>query len=451
MKKILFLFLLLKNLLPAQTVQGRIFGTQQYMNQIRLSDTSYIKNAADIERFTLDFKQNGSMSEVTIPVVFHVVYSSQASPITLEDIKAQVNQLNIDFNTPSNPYTSDSRYSIDGHEEELTYLHPADRYEHFAARAARPMIKFCFPQFDPQGNHTTGVLFVPSQTSVWNIGNGIKQSELGGSTPWDPQAYCNIWVTDLSDKTAGFAQMPGGQTTTDGIVIDQQYFRRADGSVSPLLGGNDFALGKTLVHLMGSYLNLYELWNDYIYCADDLVDDTPIHNAPNYGKSEYRHVTTCDGNAVEMTMNLMDSGCDSTMYMFTWGQVARMQATLALGGPRYGLTQTPIGCATPGLNSPDDRSASSTLNRLPLQVKAIPNPNPGNFTVQIQSGDETTSEVNVQVFNQSGMLIYQTKNMLVPSTLLSIPIYGSEWPTGIYRIRVIAGQQTQIKQVVINH
>ena len=445
-------FLILLLIFPistkAQSLQERKFGTQQYINQIRLSDTAYVKSVADIERYTLDFKQNGSMSEVTIPVVFHVVYAGQTPTISVADITAQVAQLNTDFNTPSNPYTSDSRYSMSGYEKELTYLHPADNYEHFAARAARPMIKFCLPLQDPQGNQTTGIVFVPSSAvGTWGVNNGIKQSELGGSTPWNPQEYCNIWVTDLSDKIAGFAQMPGGQISTDGIVIDQQYFKRADGS-TPLIGGEDFAMGRTLVHLMGSYLNLYELWNDYIYCADDYVDDTPIHNAPNYGKNEYRHVTTCEGNAVEMTMNLMDSGCDSTMYMFTWGQVARMQATLSLGGSRHGLTQTPVSCLTP---IPQERAEDVITNNASLQVRAIPNPNSGNFVVQVQSSDEKNTEARVQVFNETGLLMSEVKNVIVSGVQLNVSIYGNEWPTGIYRIRVIAGQNVQVTQVVINH
>jgi hypothetical protein len=61
------------------------------------------------------------------------------------------------------------------------------------------------------------------------------------------------------------------------------------------------ALCRTLTHLMGNYLNLYDLWNESQPCADDYVDDTPIHNAPNGRFWQYRHVSTCDGSPVEMT------------------------------------------------------------------------------------------------------------------------------------------------------
>jgi hypothetical protein len=36
------------------------------------------------------------------------------------------------------------------------------------------------------------------------------------------------------------------------------------------------------VHLVANYLGIYELWNEVTPClADDFVDETPNHNAPN--------------------------------------------------------------------------------------------------------------------------------------------------------------------------
>jgi len=293
--------------LSAQTVQGRKYGTQAYMKNIRLTDSTFQEKTSKIEQHTLEFKQYGSMDTFEIPVVFHIIYTDQPALVSAADIQAQLAQLNVDFFAPANLYTSDESYTFEG-KEGLTYLHPADRYEGYASKTGLPMIKFCFPELDPQGDSTSGVLYVTSSVKNWGLSDSLKRSDLGGSSPWNPQNYCNIWVTSLADSIAGYAQMPGGNSATDGIVIDQKYFLRANGSVPQEAGGNDFALGRTLVHLMGSYLNLHELWNEETPCTDDFVEDTPIHNAPNYGKNEYKHVTTCDGNAVEMTMNLMDSG-----------------------------------------------------------------------------------------------------------------------------------------------
>lgn len=134
--------------------------------------------------------------------------------------------------------------------------------------------------------------------------------------------------------------MPGGPEETDGIVIDYQFFGTIGTSREPY---ND---GKTLTHLVGSYLGLYELWNEERPCWDDYVNDTPIHNAPNYGPTnEYKHVSTCPGNPVEMSMNFMDNSDDEYLYLFTAGQMMRIHAVLTKGGPRHKLTNSQTLCS----------------------------------------------------------------------------------------------------------
>jgi hypothetical protein len=120
--------------------------------------------------------------------------------------------------------------------------------------------------------------------------------------------------------------MPGGPSATDGIVLDYRFL----GSLGTVKAPYD--QGKTLTHLVGNYLGLNDLWGNG-HCADDLVDDTPPHNAPNFGCPGYRHISTCDDNPVEMTMNFMDNTDDACMYMFTAGQVRRMRAALGESGP----------------------------------------------------------------------------------------------------------------------
>ena len=53
---------------------------------------------------------------------------------------------------------------------------------------------------------------------------------------------------------------------------------------------------------------------------------------PNFGKPTFPHVTCNNGPNGDMFMNYMDYVDDDAMFMFTAGQVARMNATLA--GPR---------------------------------------------------------------------------------------------------------------------
>ncbi len=71
-------------------------------------------------------------------------------------------------------------------------------------------------------------------------------------------------------------------------------------------------------------------------CGDtDLVDDTPNQFDKNFGRPEFPHVSCHNGPHGDMFINYMDYVDDDAMFMFTHGQVMRMQATLA--GPRSGL------------------------------------------------------------------------------------------------------------------
>ncbi len=97
-----------------------------------------------------------------------------------------------------------------------------------------------------------------------------------------------------------------------------------------------FNKGRTATHEVGHYLNLRHIWGDRNDCTgNDLVTDTPPAQAANFGKPKFPHITCNNGPDGDMFMNYMDYVDDAAMVMFTTGQVARMNATLA--GPRKKL------------------------------------------------------------------------------------------------------------------
>ncbi len=158
----------------------------------------------------------------------------------------------------------------------------------------------------------------------------IKNKDYGGSPPISPEQIVNIWVVDLAEGLAGYAQWPGGDAHRDGIVINSQY----------LVGKNErFNRGMTLVHLVGSYLGLIELWGKYsTVCDDDLVADTPVHNAPNGTPTGTIHLSLCN-NKLALMNNYMDNTDDEFVDHFTEGQVYRMRQFLNRGGLRAGLSK----------------------------------------------------------------------------------------------------------------
>ena len=62
---------------------------------------------------------------------------------------------------------------------------------------------------------------------------------------------------------------------------------------------------------------------------------TPNAQLPNYNAPTFPHISCGNGPSGDMFVNYMDYVDDRVMVMFTRGQVARMQASLA--GPRYSI------------------------------------------------------------------------------------------------------------------
>jgi hypothetical protein len=325
-KQILLSFLLI--LAIAQTMQGqeellipqyRQYGTQEYMRLLIEANPEVAKYRSEQEQQVYDFRAFGQVDSLSIPVVFHILFrGDDPYQFSEKDINAQMERLNIDFFNVSHPYLTDEYKSQLG-EDKRPYLKTADRLSGYGKNAAQTKVSFCLADIDPQGNRTTGVEYIKVSDYYEGISDKMKFTEAGGADAWPTYQYCNIWVIPMKEDLAGYAQMPNGPENTDGIVLNSRFFARHEYFYDYGQDQNDkvFPMGRTLTHLMGSYLNLHELWNESEPCGDDMVDDTPIHNAPNWTLDEYQHVSTCGDYPVEMTMNLMDNTPDSAQYMFT--------------------------------------------------------------------------------------------------------------------------------------
>jgi len=318
-----FLFALLA--LQQSALAQRICGTTEYQQMLEQQDPSIINRREEIEQFTRDYLINnpqGDRALVTIPVVVHVVYNTTAENISDAQIQSQITVLNQDFR----------KLNADA----------ANTPSAFAGLAGDANIQFCLASVDPNGNATNGILRVPTSSTSFGTNNTVKSSSTGGSNPWNAGKYLNLWVCDISGSILGYAQFPGGSASTDGVVCDYQYFGTNGTATAP------FNKGRTATHEVGHWLNLYHIWgDDGTGCTgSDLVTDTPNAAGPNYGCPAFPTVTCSNGPNGDMHMNYMDYTDDACMYMFSNGQIARMQALFATGGSRNGLL-TSNGCGTP--------------------------------------------------------------------------------------------------------
>jgi hypothetical protein len=372
-----------------------------------------------IEQQTARFQKSGSTSEVTIPVVFHIVYHTEQERVNEDQVRSQLEALNRDFNHVNREIH-----------------HPADTLEGFAEKAANPGISFCLAATDANaGNFSPGIHYVRSQRPVWTTDEAIKYAKNGGTDAVDPKHCLNIWVTRLDDNASGYAQMPGGPAVTDGIVIDYRFFGTRGTALPP------YDEGKTLTHLVGNYLNLFDLWGTGFLCSDDYVEDTPIHNAPNHGCPGYRHISTCRDNPVEMTMNFMDNTDDACMYMFTQGQVMRMHAVLSERGIRSGLAGQTSLC-TPSLEErSDDVTGNNPGTKDPqggLSLTVFPNPASGKIQLLIFSGIEGPSVI--AVFNSLGAVVH-TVDLDLYKGEQQMTFDCHSWAEGSYYVKVQSSRE----------
>jgi len=197
----------------------------------------------------------------TIPVVFHVVWNTNAENIPASAINAVMNQLNQDYSS-SNSNLSGVRSAFTGSITDVGF-------------------QFCLAQFDPQGNATTGI--TRTQTSVtWfdpDTQTNAMKSPPSGKTAWDPTRYLNVWVCDISSGasgglvTLGYAYLPTGGvvgTSIDGLVVDFQFGMAIS--------------SRTLTHEIGHYFGLQHPWGggNGSCGVDDGFTDTPNTDSPTF-------------------------------------------------------------------------------------------------------------------------------------------------------------------------
>lgn len=339
MRKNLLKLLLAFPLLIALTTEAqRKCGSHEYMQEQLAKDPVFAGKHQVIENFTEEFiarrasdPRQRRTTNINIPVVVHVVGTTAVQGVTEAQIQSQLDVLNKDFQK-LNPDASKI---------------PAA----FAGLAANCQITFCLAKRDPGGNATTGIQRRTVTTASFSTNDAVKRYSTGGLDAWDASKYLNLWVCNISGGVLGYAQFPGGDPATDGVVITYTGFGTTGTAQAPFNGG------RTGTHEVGHWLNLYHIWgDDGTGCTgSDQVGDTPNQAGENYGCPSYPLTDRCTRKAPGvMFMNYMDYTDDVCMYMFTAGQKARMDALFAAGGARASLlTSTaceapaPAACGTP--------------------------------------------------------------------------------------------------------
>jgi hypothetical protein len=303
----------------------RTCGAHEVHLDMLRTNPAYAAARAAIESHASNFARAADsaarVGTTAIPVVVHVIYRVASENISDAQIASQIDALNKDYR---------KRNSDAG--QTPTVFQP------FAGDAR---VEFVLATVDPQGRPTNGITRTQTTVAQFKNDNVMKFTSQGGHDAWDTARYLNIWtcpeLISAQDGRVllGYGQFPGGPANTDGLAIWHEAFGTNGTASAP------YNLGRTATHEVGHYLNLIHIWGDTADCSgDDQVADTPQQKDPNYNTPTFPHVTCNNGPNGDMFMNYMDYVDDSAMFMFTAGQIVRMQATLngfrsTLGAPAF--------------------------------------------------------------------------------------------------------------------
>lgn len=353
-----------------------------------------------------------SFSAVTIPVVVHILYNNSTQNIDQQRVTEQIEILNADFGATNSDIGS----------------YVPSVYQSSVSTGAG--MSFCLIQT------------IRKQTSVssFSTNDAMKYNSSGGSDAVDPAHNLNIWVCNMSGGILGYAQFPGGNLSTDGVVILYSSFGITSGN---------YDLGRTATHEVGHYFNLRHIWGDR-RCGDDLVNDTPLHDGANYGCPGQGATSNCKGPIIEMWMNYMDYTYDRCMYMFSKEQVYRMQATLVSGGSRFNMVQSNPCSST---RTSDEIITSASLfstsgARVSNDFQLYPTLTGGNVYVKVNAN--ATGTANLALYNEAGEMVTRKRIAVVEGTN-SQEVNLGNLPNGFYIAWLSEGQNKYLRKLVIQH
>lgn len=252
----------------------------------------------------------GTYGEITIPVVYTLLYSGQKPNIPYNLIQTNFDVLRRFFR---NQYIAEGSVDI--------------------------KVNFVLAQTDPQGNRmdTPGFRYFETEQPVVSYNTLVTRSitDFADGIQWDTETYINIYLfDDNSMGLQGVSTLPytPSWNRLPGLTDGDYYFNKNNPVdefrfvVIDLPHLIDEPAAATIAHEMGHYLGLFHCFS-YGCSDDDYCDDTPNYNRTSYerGSGGYER-TACDGTSF-ISRNVMDY-YDSYFDRFSPQQNARMQHVL---------------------------------------------------------------------------------------------------------------------------
>ena len=422
----------------------------------------------------------------TIPMVFHVIYGSEAvgtfPNIAAAQIQSQITVLNQDYAGIGYGVTTYTALTKSGKGPFYDYATantlPAPDNTTAGILPANCGITFMLATKDPTGKTMTepGIDRVSYTAKGWANPNSTAyntvstfQSYIDGTikknTIWDPTKYFNVWLTDEATAVGllGYSTFPPGYTYSGNVTPDGTsttdgcwFWTKVCGSKNIYAAGTydpTYYLGRTITHESGHYFSLRHTWGDG-KCVTDYCNDTPPEAASTfYGSGTnstsyvyaYTATNNCTGTGAYgsdngdgiMYENFMDYSDDAYMCMFTNDQLTRIKAALTSSPNRSNLTAS--------ANSMTGTTDISSIH-LNSGINLFPNPNNGSFNFAVNL--PLATNLNFTVVNVIGQVVYSKIENNISNAILSCDL--SNLAKGVYYVNITDSNANKaVKKIVI--
>lgn len=407
-------------LIPAENIFAqRTCASYEHLQAQIKSDPAFARKVKESEiSFDSYIRQSqtqkGKPTTLTIPVVVHVVYNSPAQNISDAQVQSQIDVLNEDYTAKNKDYNNyDAGYGgVKG---------DAD-------------VKFCLVQ----------TRHVSTNRKLFGTDDGVKKTRQGGDDAVDPMHTLNVWVCNLGQSLLGYAQFPGGPPETFGIVILYTAFGR--GSQYNLLAA--YNLGRSATHEIGHCLGLRHIWGDAT-CGNDFVDDTPLHDSPNFGCPPEGHRSLCTGTPLEMWMNYMDYTDDRCMYFLTDGQVSRADYFIDTDPQLQSIVSSSCTTITTNTTFVSSTNTGSSSFRTAMGEFAV-YPSVTNSIVNIEFTGINNGAVEVDIYSTVGALVMRQR-LAVAEGMNTKTMDLARLQNGVYILQLNQGSTKSIAKLIVQH
>jgi PKD repeat protein len=299
---------LLMSLANPVAAQRRVCGSDEQHEKM-LQNPAYQRimdlNEASYQEFISRPRTGNTEGTVrTIPVVFHIIQSSDIPLVADSDCLSQLEVLNEDYRKMAGT--------------------PGD------GNGVDCEIEFCLASIDPNGCPTTGIIRVVAPQ--WAYHEQTDAAIMKGLSQWDPYRYLNIWVPRTIETSSSAGQVIGYATfpynlpvapNLDGVVIHSNFLGR---------DGDPVYQGRTGTHEVGHWLGEFHTFQNGCQgatastCASqgDRVCDTPQAAEANFGCPTINSCTDTPVDNPDQIENYMDYSDGVCQDMWTAGQKDRM-------------------------------------------------------------------------------------------------------------------------------